>query len=146
MASFTNIDIKKQRELRKMTAASLAEQISRDPTTIYNWEAGKSDPDPDTMYQIAEAFGDMNIWSLWMRTKYPSSYARIHPEPVGYSLPGALMSLYAAVGNVQVLQNAVLQDGADGSIECSDLAEKFHSAITELIKSAQKVSNILLNS
>ena len=46
MAVFTNIDIKKRRELLKMTAATLAEQIGRDPTTIYNWESGKSDPDP----------------------------------------------------------------------------------------------------
>ena len=38
MAVFTNIDIKKRRELLKMTAATLAEQIGRDPTTIYNWE------------------------------------------------------------------------------------------------------------
>lgn len=144
MASFTNIDIRKMRDLRKMTAASLAEQISRDPTTIYNWESGKSDPDPDTMYLIAEVFGDVSIWTLWMRTKYPSSYARIHPEPVEYSLPGALMSLFAAVGKVQSLQNEVLQDGADGVIENDELANELLCATTELIKSAQKVSNILL--
>ena len=35
MAVFTNSDIKKRRELLKMTAATLAEMIGRDPTTIY---------------------------------------------------------------------------------------------------------------
>ena len=62
MAVFTNSDIKKRRELLKMTAATLAEMIGRDPTTVYNWESGKCDPDPDSLYQIAEALGDLNIW------------------------------------------------------------------------------------
>ena len=37
MAVFTNIDIKKRREILKMTAATLAEKVGRDPNTIYNW-------------------------------------------------------------------------------------------------------------
>ena len=94
MAVFTNIDIKKRRELLKMTAATLAEMIGRDPTTIYNWESGKSDPDPDSMYQIAEAFGDLNVWYDWMRTKY-SSYARLHPDTQQHELPGAMMTMFA---------------------------------------------------
>ena len=49
MAVFTNSDIKKRRELLKMTAATLAEMIGRDPTTVYNWESGKCDPDPDSL-------------------------------------------------------------------------------------------------
>ena len=44
MAVFTNSDIKKRRELLKMTAATLAEMIGRDPTTIYNWESGQVRP------------------------------------------------------------------------------------------------------
>lgn len=90
MAVFTNIDIKKRREILKMTAATLAEKVGRDPNTIYNWESGKSDPDPDSMYQIAEAFGDLNVWHDWMRTKY-SSYARLHPDTKQYDLPGAMI-------------------------------------------------------
>ena len=95
MAVFTNIDIKKRRELLKMTAATLAEQIGRDPTTIYNWESGKSDPDPDSMYQIAEAFGDLNIWYDWMRTKF-SSYARLHPDTKQHELPGGFCKISCA--------------------------------------------------
>ena len=34
MAVFTNIDIKKRREILKMTAATLAEKVGRDPNTI----------------------------------------------------------------------------------------------------------------
>lgn len=94
MAVFTNSDIKKRRELLKMTAATLAEMIGRDPTTVYNWESGKCDPDPDSLYQIAEALGDLNIWYDWMRTKY-SSYARLHPEGRANDLPGATMTMFA---------------------------------------------------
>lgn len=82
MAVFTNIDIKKRRELLKMTAATLAEQIGRDPTTIYNWESGKSDPDPDSMYQIAEAFGDLNIWYLMIYSVEILADIAFHNGPV----------------------------------------------------------------
>ena len=99
MAVFTNSDIKKRRELLKMTAATLAEMIGRDPTTIYNWESGKCDPDPDSLYQIAEALGDLNIWYDWMRTKY-SSYARLHPEGRANDLPGATMTMFAELADL----------------------------------------------
>ena len=52
MASFTNIDIRKMRDLQKMTAASLAERISRDPTTIYNWEWAKVKDGTYRMFSI----------------------------------------------------------------------------------------------
>ena len=104
MAVFTNSDIKKRRELLKMTAATLAEMIGRDPTTVYNWESGKCDPDPDSLYQIAEALGDLNIWYDWMRTKY-SSYARLHPEGRANDLPGATMTMFPKL-RVDILREA----------------------------------------
>ena len=116
MAVFTNIDIKKRRELLKMTAATLAEMIGRDPTTIYNWESGKSDPDPDSMYQIAEAFGDLNVWYDWMRTKY-SSYARLHPDTQQHELPGAMMTMFAEVGDLLDIQREAIRDAADGKFD-----------------------------
>ena len=108
MAVFTNIDIKKRREILKMTAATLAEKVGRDPNTIYNWESGKSDPDPDSMYQIAEAFGDLNVWHDWMRTKY-SSYARLHPDTKQYDLPGAMMTMYAEMGDLMDMEREAIR-------------------------------------
>lgn len=142
MAVFTNIDIKKRRELLKMTAASLAEMIGRDPTTIYNWESGKSDPDPDSMYQIAEAFGDLGVWYSWMRTKY-SSYARLHPEIEEQGLPGAMMSMFAEMGDLMDIQREAIRDAADGKIDDPQLKAKIEKEATEALGACQRFLNVL---
>ncbi len=142
MAVFTNIDIKKRRELLKMTAATLAEMIGRDPTTIYNWESGKSDPDPDSMYQIAEAFGDLNVWYDWMRTKY-SSYARLHPDTQQHELPGAMMSMFAEVGDLMDIQREAIRDAADGKLDDPELAATVEKEATEALGACQRFINVL---
>ena len=142
MAIFTNIDLKKRRELLKMTAADLAEQIGRDPTTIYNWESGKADPDPDTVYQIAEAFGDLQVWYDWMRTKY-TSYARMHPEISDHQFKGAVMKMYAESADVMDLKRETLRDGADGQIDDPELKKALVKEIDEMLTSVQKVRMLL---
>ncbi len=142
MAIFTNLDLKKRRELLKMTAADLAERIGREPTTIYNWEAGKADPDPDTVYQIAEAFGDLQIWHDWMRTKF-TSYARMHPEMDGHALPGAIMRMFAESEDVMDLKREALRDGADGHIDNRDLRAALGKEIDEMLTSVQRVRTLL---
>ncbi len=142
MAVFTNIDIKRRRELLKMTAATLAEQIGRDPTTVYNWESGKSDPDPDSMYQIAEAFGDLNVWYDWMRTKY-SSYARLHPDTAQYELPGAAMNMFAEIGDLMDIQRETLREIADGKIDNPGFALKLEKEATEALGACQRFLNAL---
>jgi transcriptional regulator with XRE-family HTH domain len=142
MAVFTNIDIKKRRELLKMTAATLGEAIGRDQNTIYNYESGKCDPDPDTMYQIAEALGDLNIWYDWMRTKYPS-YARLHPEGQQQSLPGAMMTMFAEISDPSDLQREALRDAADGKLDDPKLAYQIEKEATEALGACQRFLNVL---
>lgn len=142
MAVFTNIDIRKRRELLKMTAATLAEEIGRDPTTVYNWESGKCDPDPDTMYQIAEAFGDLNCWYDWMRTKY-SSYARLHPDALKETLPGAMMAMFAEIGDLMEIQREALRDAADGKIDNPEIAASIEKEATEALGALQRFLNVL---
>lgn len=142
MAVFTNIDIKKRREILKMTAATLAEKVGRDPNTIYNWESGKSDPDPDSMYQIAEAFGDLNVWHDWMRTKY-SSYARLHPDTKQYDLPGAMMTMYAEMGDLMDMEREAIRDAADGKFDDPALASSIEKEATEAPGACQRFLNIL---
>lgn len=145
MAVFTNLDLKKRRELLKMTAAELAEKIGRVPETIYNWESGKADPDPDTVYQIADAFGDLQIWYDWMRTKY-SSYARMHPEVDGHSLPGAIMKMYAETADVVDMKRETLRDGADGNIDDPELKRALTKEIDEMLTTVQRVRMLLSES
>lgn len=63
MAVFAGSDLKKWRESQGMSAADLAERISCDTTTLYRYESGKLKPNPDIMFQICEALGDIDRWT-----------------------------------------------------------------------------------
>lgn len=143
MAVFAPSDLKKWREAQGISAADLAERISVDTTTIYRYEAGKIKPNPDVMYQICEALGDVDRWTDWMRTEYPISYGRMHPEAVHHGLQGALLGMYGEIGDVLDLQRQMMKDGADGVIHDPELAKAAAMEITQLLQSAQRVKNIL---
>lgn len=146
MAVFAGRDLKKWREERGISAAELAERISCDPTTIYRYESGKMKPDPNVMYEICETLGDVDRWTTWMRTEFPTSYGRMHPETAHYSLSGALMSMFAEIGDVIEIQREALRDGADGYINDPELSEKLQKEVTEMIQSAQRVKNLVAGS
>lgn len=143
MAVFSGHDLKKWRESQGMSAADLAERISCDSTTIYRYESGKLKPSPDVMFEICEALGDVDRWTTWMRTEFPSSYGRMHPETTNYPLTGALMSLYAEIGDVLEIQREALRDGADGRIDDPVLQQKINKEVTEVIQSAQRVKTLI---
>lgn len=143
MAVFAGSDLKKWRESQGMSAADLAERISCDTTTLYRYESGKLKPNPDIMFQICEALGDIDRWTSWMRTEYPASYGRMHPETAAFSLPGALMSMYAEIGDVIELEQETMRDGADGLISNTALEAKIKKEVTDMIQSAQRVRSLI---
>ncbi len=143
MAVFTGRDLKKWRDAQGISAADLAERISCDVTTIYRYESGKLKPNPDVMFEICEALGDVDCWTRWMRTEFPASYGRMHPETSSYTLAGALMSMFAEMGDVLEIERESLRDGADGTINDPALREKIRKEVTEMIQSAQRVKNLV---
>ena len=143
MVVFSGIDLKKWRETQGISAADLAERISCDTTTIYRYESGKLKPNPDVMFQICEALGDIDRWTSWMRTEYPTSYGRMHPETAAFSLPGALMSMYAEISDVIKLEQETMRDGADGVISNPALEAKIRKEVTDMIQSAQRVRSLI---
>ena len=142
MAVFAGSDLKKWRESQGISAADLAEQISCDTTTIYRYESGKLKPDPDTMYEICERLGDVDRWTTWMRTEYPRSYARIHPETSPYDLKGAILSLYAEMEDLNDIRREVMRDCADGCMDDAELAERAYRELNEMLQSAQRVKSL----
>lgn len=142
MAVFAGSDLKKWRDEQNISAADLAERIGCDPSTIYKYESRKLVPDPNVMFQICEALGDIDRWTIWMRTEYPISYGRMHPETAPFNLPGALMSMYAEMADVLDIQREVLRDGADGTINDPELAEELQRQVTEMIQAAQRVKSL----
>lgn len=144
MAVFAPSDLKKWREAQGMSAADLAEVVNCDTSTIHRYEAGKLKMNPDTAYMICEALGDVDRWTTWMRTEYPISYGRVHPETCHYDLPGALMTMYAEIGDALDIEREALKDCADGKIDDQALRDRLIKETTELIQSVQRVKNIAL--
>lgn len=145
MAVFSGSDLKKWREAQGISAADLAERISCDTTTIYRYESGKLKPNPDVMFEICEALGDVDKWTNWMRTEFPCSYGRMHPETAPYSLAGALMSMYAEMSDVMDIEIDAMRDGSDGRIDDPALARRILKEVTEMIQSAQRVKSLIPN-
>ena len=143
MAVFTGSDLKKWREAQGIHAADLAERISCDVTTIYRYESGKLKPNPDVMFEICEVLGNIDRWCDWMRTEYPISYARVHPDTPKFDLQGALMAVYAELEDVHDLRREALRDGADGKIDDPKIASRLKKELTELLSRSQLLLNIL---
>lgn len=143
MAVFARVDLKKWREAQGISAADLAERISCDATTVYRYESGKLKPNPDIMFEICEALGDVDKWTTWMRSEYPTSYGRMHPETMEHDLAGALLRMFAEIEDVGDLKRETMKDGADGAIDDKALAARLTAEVTELIQSAQRVKSLL---
>lgn len=114
MAVFAPSDLKKMRVAHGMSAADLAELVNCDSTTITRYETGKLKPNPDTMYMICEACDEVDKWCDWMRTEYPISYARVHPDIPQLTFEGKLLTVFAEIDDVKQLQVEAMRDGADG--------------------------------
>lgn len=143
MAAFDGFDLKKWRKEQGVTAAHLASQVACDESTIFHYESGKLHPNPDVMYQICRELGDTRRWQDWMRTEYPASYGREHPEPVKFGLQGSIMMLYAEIQDLEALELEAMRDGADGIIDCTELRRDLLREVTELIQAAQSARAIL---
>jgi transcriptional regulator with XRE-family HTH domain len=52
--SALNENIRKFRELRKLTQKQFADRLNKSRNVISNWERGENSPDPDTIEQICK--------------------------------------------------------------------------------------------
>lgn len=145
MAAFADADLKKWREKRGISAAEVAEHVNCDVTTIYRYERGQMNPDPDVMYQICEFLGDVGIWQDWMRTEYPTSYGRIHPVQGHDTDPrGAVMRMFVEANDLIAISQDVFRDLADGRIDDDETREELLAISQKLLQSSQNLMNLAL--
>ncbi len=78
-----------------------------------------------------------------MRTEYPISYARVHPDIPKMSFEGKLLSAFAEIEDVLKLQNEAMKDGADGSIDDDRLRLRLWTECNEAIGALQGLANSL---
>ena len=144
MATFDGNDLKKLRISKGMSVPDLACAVGEDESLIRRYEGNiNKNPDPDTMYLLCQAVGDDRDWQNWMRTEFPKSYGRVHPEPNPYTLEGAIMALFAELRDLDELQTSVMKDGADGKIDNHLLREQFLKEVTDMVQAAQTAKAIL---
>ena len=141
MAVFAQNDLKKWRVSQNVSAAELAEKVGCDVTTIYRYESGELKPNPDVMYRICEELGDVNKWCLWMRSEYPTSYARVHPETPDYELAKAVCSMIAEMRDVHNLESEILRETVASN---EDFQNGIRKEIDDLLSRAQLLHNIFL--
>lgn len=137
MAVFAASDLKKLRIAQGMSVPDLAELISCDSSTINRYESGKLKPNPDVMYQICCELHAEKSWCDWMRTEYPSSYGRVHPEIPQLTFEGLLLRTFAELRDVVDLQDAVMKDGSTGAIDDDGLRITLRRECEEAIGALQ---------
>lgn len=144
MATFDGSDLKNLRISKGLSAPDLADLIGEDVNLIRRYEANANkNPQPDTMYQMCVALGDERIWEVWMRTEFPKSYGRVHPEPLPHTLEGAILALYSEVHDLKKLRQKAMEDGADGKIDSDNLREELLKEVNDMLKAAQTAKAIL---
>ena len=144
MATFDGNDLKNLRLLKGMSVADLACAVGEDENLIRRYEGNiNKNPNPETMYLLCHAVGDDRDWQNWMRTEFPKSYGRVHPEPIMYDLPGTIMTLYSEVRDLEDLEREAIKDGASGEINSRPLREKMLREIEELISAAQAAKTLI---
>ena len=143
MAVFAPSDMRKMRQAHGFSAADLAELVACDSTTITRYETGKLKPNPDIAYQICEVCGEINNWEDWMRTEYPISYGRVHPEVPRLTFEGTLMRVFAEIEDVATLQREALRDGSTGNIDDPELRQRLRKECSEAASILQSFVNML---
>lgn len=143
MAVFDGLELKRWMDEQGMTVAELASRVGCDESTIFKYRSGKLHPNPDVAYQICNELGDVRRWQDWMRTEYPTSYGRVHPEPIKHGLQGTIMALYSEIRDLEDLERAAIKDGADGVLDCMELHVDMLNEVNDLLRAAQSAKALL---
>lgn len=139
MAEFTHLDLRRERESRKMQRWKLAEAVGVSEWTIERWEKGEATPEPDDVGRIEEALGAKGIWERWMRSTY-DSYRKRHPEKATeYDLARSLVRVRYELGDVLALHDKAERDALDGTIDEPGLREKYKKELEESIAAMRDV-------
>lgn len=144
MANFDGNDLRALRISTGMSIPDLADAVGESPEVVRRYETNTNkNPNPEVMYLLCQAVGDDRDWQNWMRTEFPKSYGRVHPEPLPHSLEGAILALYSEAHDLKKLRQKAMEDGADGKIDSDRLREELLKEVNDMIAAAQSAKAIL---
>lgn len=132
MAEFTNLDLRKARESRKLTRWQLAAKLGVSEDTLERWETGKQRPEPDDVGRIEDAL-DARAELLWARWMYSNveSYRDRNPEPQVSPLLEAVVRVKHELSDVLGLYERLEMDAIDGRIDDPLLRKQARKEIAE---------------
>ena len=132
MAEFTHLDLRKAREMRKLTRWQLANLIGVSEDTLERWETGKQQPSPDDVGCVEDALDARAelLWSRWMYSNV-ESYRERNPEPHVSELLAAVVSVRYELADVQALHDQLARDAIDGKIDDPALRAQANKEIDE---------------
>ena len=144
MANFDGNDLRALRISTGMSIPDLADTVGESPEVVRRYETNTNkNPNPEVMYLLCQAVGDDRDWQNWMRTEFPKSYGKVHPEPLPHTLEGAILALYSEVHDLKKLRQKAMEDGADGKIDSDRLREDLLKEVNDMIAAAQSAKAIL---
>lgn len=139
MAEFTHLDLRREREARKMQRWKLADAVGVSEWTVERWEKGEVIPDPDDVGRIEEALEVPGLWERWMRSTY-DSYRKRHPEKAPeYDLARSMVRVRYELGDVLALHDKAERDALDGAIDDPGLREKYKKELEESVAAMRDV-------
>ena len=132
MAEFTNQDLRKAREARKIPRWQLAAKIGISEDTLERWETGKQRPEPDDVGRIEDVLDARSelMWARWMYSNC-ESYRDRNPEPHMSPLLEAVCSVEMELEDVRALHTRLVRDAIDGHIDDPLLRKQARKEIAE---------------
>jgi transcriptional regulator with XRE-family HTH domain len=135
-SEYTNLELKKDREARKMKRWEVAKICGVSESTIERWEKGDAVPDPDDVYNFAKAIGMMWIWYNWMRSHY-DSFREWFPELLEASkfdsLIQSVVRVKHEISDLMPLYDRIERDSLDGRIDDREAWLTYKKELTEAI-------------
>lgn len=133
MAEFTNLDLRKAREARKLTRWQLSNLIGVSEDTLERWEVGKQMPTPDDVGHIEDAL-DAGVEMLWERWMYSNvdSYRNHHAKPQISGLLAAIVGVRQEMADVLVLQDKMERDARDGALDDVEGRARYRAELEEV--------------
>lgn len=103
--SYVGKQIKLLRESFNLTQEELGQKVNKGGSTVRMWELGKSEPDNDTLYLLADFFGVSADYLLGREDKHPPA------KQEGVKIPDSLKPYqYAFFDGVDGLTDESMKD------------------------------------
>jgi transcriptional regulator with XRE-family HTH domain len=133
MAEFTYLDLRKAREVRKLTRWQLANKIGVSEDTVERWETGKQAPTPDDVGHIEDALDAVSemLWERWMYSNV-QSYREHHAKPQISGLLAAIVGVRQEMTDVLALQDKMERDARDGVLDDVESRARYRMELEEV--------------